>query len=147
MHVLIHSRLSLLFSSICKAICIQTSYSNLKIASSVPTSIYAFLILLYFKLTECDGGLLLLNTKACKCIPDHMINSMVVMVQELGNSSPGRSGEEHSSLTFADVLLYHYRKETEELLLLLSSWPFHKQIKIIGPHQQLHFTRSALAWL
>lgn len=43
----------------------------------------------------------------------------------------------------SDILI----ENTEELLLLLSSWPFHKQIKIICPHQQLHFIRSTWAWL
>lgn len=52
----------------------------------------------------------------------------------------------HSSLTFTDVLLYHYWKNRRAITVALQL-AFHKQIKIIGPHRQLHFIRSTLAWL
>lgn len=52
----------------------------------------------------------------------------------------------HSSLTLTDVLLYHYRKNRRAIIVALQL-AFHKQIKIIGPHRQLHFIRSTLARL
>lgn len=47
----------------------------------------------------------LLNRKVSKCFPvrDKNEKVLVVMASELGISSPGQS-----SLTFTDVLLYHY---------------------------------------